>query len=173
MLMDILAIALIVYLIVRHVKKRKNENRSSTSKTLNIDNDYFLIKGGRLIEYRGKEDTIFVPRGVTIIGWDDKSICDHTIHTIYMPNSVCVIADCALPCVECVYYEGPKEKLHYDEEYNFQACGWTPDWAKKSGINYRVNEVKFHYNDSKYDMLAKAYFEKHPNALAPGSNSAQ
>ena len=132
---------------------------------LNLDNDYFLVKDGRLLEYRGKEDSFFVPRGVQIIGGNDEPIAAKTINAIFIPNTVHVISDVALPCVESVYYEGPEDRLHYDKEFNFHTYGWIADWSKTNEHPYRVYEVKFHFNYPHYDHIEAAHYESNPKEL--------
>lgn len=171
-MLGIILWGLVIYLIVRYVKKKKEESTKAekdilSHQKLNLDNDYFLIKNGCLLEYRGQLDSIVVPRGVSQIGIEDINICKKTIHTIYIPNTVYVIADFALPYVESVHYEGPQELLHYDKQYNFFADGWIPDWSKLDPVHVHVNEVRFEYNFRHYDAIAKAHYERHPNELQP------
>ena len=145
---------------------KKQESKSSSG--LNIDNDYFLIKDGRLLEWRGESDSIIVPPGVEIIGGNDTGISKKTIHVIHIPKSVHVISDLALPHVESVYYEGPQEKLMYNKEYNFYADGWVTDWSKDS-FPVRINEVNFHFNDEVCTTIIEKHFQEHPDELSPRS----
>lgn len=144
--------------------EKKNES-SRVPQSLNIDNERFLIIEGRLLAYRGNSDTIVVPRGVQIIGGNDKAIWDRTIDTIFIPNTVRVISDLALPYVETVYYEGLQSNLRYDKECNFYAYGWIADWSKTNQFPHRVNEVHFHFNYQNYTQIEKAHYEQHPEEL--------
>lgn len=174
-MINILIIGLAIYFIVRHIKKKEENQKAANSIPnqdakdciTNLDNNYFLIKDGRLLEYRGQSDTIVVPKGVGIIGGNDTKICNKTIRNIYIPNTVHVISDCALPYVENMYYAGAQEALHYDKQYNFYTNGWVPDWAKPERIPITVNNVNFHYNDSHYDETAKLHYERIPDELQP------
>lgn len=145
---------------------RKNDS-TRMSHSLNIDNDYFLIKDGRLLEYRGNEDSIFVPRGVVIIGGNDTPIWNKTIDTIYIPSTVQVISDLALPYVETVYYEGAQNNLRYDKQWNFYENGWITDWSKASQHPVRVNEVRFHFGYQHFAQIENAHYDKHPTELLP------
>lgn len=170
-MLNILIFAIVIYFIVKRVKQKNEEQSSQNTESKresikDLDNDYFLIKGGRLLEYRGKKDFIIVPNGVDIIGGSDTKICSQTIRGIYIPKSVYVIADCALPYVEIVYYEGSEESLHYDKKYNFYTDGWRPDWTIP-GPHIKINEVRFHYNFKNYDVIAQAHYEKVPDELKP------
>lgn len=174
-MINILIFALVIYLIVRHVKKKQGEqkktncipNQDPRDYITNLDNDYFLIKNGYLLEYRGQSDSIVVPRGVQVIGGNDTKICSKTISHIYIPKTVHVISDLALPYVEHVHYEGSQENLLYDKQYNFFADGWIPDWSKPDPIQFRVrvNNVTFDYNDRHYEATAKAHYERTPDEL--------
>ena len=169
----ILIFALVIYFIVKHFKKKQEEqvidnctsNQERSDYISNLDNDCFLIKNGQLLEYRGQSDSIIVPKGVQIIGGNDTKICSKTIRGIYIPNTVHLISDCALPYVEIVYYAGAQEDLHYDKQYNFYADGWVPDWAKPEHIPIAVDDVKFHYNYRHYDEVAKSHYERNPDEL--------
>ena len=161
-MINILIIGLAIYFIVRHIKKKEENQKAANSipnqdakdYITNLDNNYFLIKDGRLLEYRGQSDTIVVPKGVGIIGGNDTKICNKTISNIYIPKTVHVISDLALPYVEHVHYEGAQEYLHYDSKYNFFADGWVPDWSKSDPIRgqVHVNNVTFYYNYDLYDI---------------------
>lgn len=143
----------------------KKSDATRAPQSLNIDNDYFFIKDGRLLEYRGKEDTIVVPRGVQIIGGDDTAIWNKTIDTIFIPNTVRRVSDLALPYVETVYYEGSQNSLIYDKQYNFYENGWITDWSKSNQHPVRVNEVRFHFGYQHYAQIEKAHYDKHPIEL--------
>ena len=148
--------------------KSNTEEKSKKSNAvhmLNLDNDYFLVKDGRLLEYRGKEDSFFVPRGVRIIGGNDNPISAKTIDTIYISNTVYVISDVAPPCVESIYYEGPEDRSHYDKEWNFHTNGWIADWSKTNKYPHRVYEVKFHFNYQHYAQIEAAHYERNPKEL--------
>lgn len=136
---------------------------------LNIDNDYFLIKDGRLLEWRGESNTIIVPQGVRIIGGnDDTAISKKTIDSIYIPRSVWKIADSALPHVQTVYCEGFEESLSYDKECNFYTGGWVADWSK-SNSPVRIYKVDFRFNYSLYQAIVDAHYKDHPDELLPRS----
>lgn len=175
MLIDIIVIGLIIYFIVRHKKNKAAEAAAAAGATtkvepegLNIDNDYFLIRNGHLLEYRGQSDTIMVPRGVTRIGLTDTPIWNRTIDSIFIPNTVHFIYGGALPYVESVVYEGSPEELSYDKDENFFANGWIPDWTKTEGhLPSHVWEVRFHFNQSNYAAIEKAHFEQNPHELLP------
>lgn len=176
-MINILIFAVVVYFIVKYIKKKQGEketanctpNQETTTQMLNLDNKYFLIRNGRLLEYRGQEDSIVVPKGVRIIGGNDTKICNKTISHIFIPKTVCIISDLALPYVEHVHYEGAQENLRYDSKYNFYADGWVPDWSKSAPIQgqVHVNNVTFDYNDHLYDVTAKAHYERIPDELKP------
>lgn len=175
-MINILFFTVVIYFIVKYFKKKQGEKTSNntpkqetSNQKLNLDNKYFLIRNGRLLEYRGQEDSIVVPKGVQVIGGNDTKICNKTISHIYIPKTVCVISDFALPYVEHLHYEGAQENLHYDSQYNFYANGWVPDWSKSDPIQWQVhvNNVTFDYNDHLYDATAKEHYERIPDELKP------
>ena len=124
------------------------KSQSNAPPALNIDDDMFLIINGVLREYRGNNDTIVVPQGVSRISNVDHPIWNNFIDTIFIPRSVLSIGECALPYCECVRYEGSEQQWDYVMKNcdvdNFQT-GWKPAWCPE-GCNTLVTEVRFHFN---------------------------
>lgn len=164
----ILVIILIILIICDAKTKPKQASTVKTTTSiqegLNIDNDFYLIRNGCLIEYRGQSDGIIVPTGVEIIGCNDTPICKKTIDHIFIPRTVHKISDFALPYVETIHYEGPQHELWYNAQYNFYTEGWIPDWAKTLPTPYRV-DVHFHFNYQHHNTIAASFRKDHPEAF--------
>lgn len=150
-------------------RPQKDRQVSTAPSELNIDNDYFLIKDGWLLEWRGEHDDIVVPDGVRIIGRSDNPISKKTIASIWIPKTVHKISDLALLQVETVHCEGSQNSLSYDKEYNFMANGWIPDWSKDKLAPVRINEVSFYFNDRHYREIVAKHYERNPDELKPRS----
>ena len=161
-------LALIIYLIVKGVKSHKKSKeeeatrryaaqkaaREAHFKKIDRDDDQFLIKDAKLIEYRGTDDRIVIPKGVESLYNHDFSIrVKHKLadgpSEVCIPRSVRFIGCHALPYFEEIYYEGSEYewKQIYIADENFET-GWRPDWCRNNTPyeHYRVTEVPIIYN---------------------------
>ena len=148
---------------------KKKQEAPAAPPVLNIDNDYFLIKDGRLLEWRGESNDVFVPRGVRIIGDGQNAISKRKIQRIEIPNSVWRIDDLALPFVETLNYEGPEYSLQYDKNLNFYT-GWSTEYSSSSPTQYQVNKVEFWFNSEFAQARVDKHFKEHPEQLLPRSS---
>ena len=114
---------------------------------------YIFAVDNRLVGYNGNEDVLCVPIGTQIIGDDyDEIKKGKAWDIVYIPKSVIMIKDCALPWVESVYYEGTEEEFQRipkgELKYSNFCTGFIPNYAKNmpNPENSKVKEVKFCYN---------------------------
>ena len=122
---------------------------------------------GRLVHYNGDEDILCVPFGTSIIGNDEEQIKEgKKWDSVYIPRSVIIIHDLALPLVESVWYEGSEEefaKIDIGKIGNFMT-GFVPNYAEKLDEEYRIHsivkEIKFNYNTNLASMYKRMSDER-------------
>lgn len=126
------------------------KSKEETQNKLDMDNNEFLIRSGRLCEYRGNSDTVVVPEGVTeifVFESEEKPAVLRNKKRVVLPRSLRYIGNDGIRCVEEICYRGTEaewQKIEKLADYENLDIGICDSWREVAGGP--LIKTKYYFN---------------------------
>lgn len=131
-------------------KGKETAKKAGTQEKLNVDDSEFLIRDGRLCEYRGNSDVVDVPEGVTaifVLESEGRPAVLRDKKRVILPRSLLYIGNDGIRYVEEICYRGTEaewQKIDIKADRENLDMGICDSWREVAGgplikTRYRYN----------------------------------